>query len=56
MAEARSNFSGGIDGRPVLAYIALNRSDMFLDAASAIALLQRYGLQTDFMPYPWNIL
>jgi hypothetical protein len=40
---APSNFSGGIDGRPVLAYIASNRSDIFCNASSAIARTARSG-------------
>jgi hypothetical protein len=40
---ARSNFSGGIVGRPVWEYISKNRDDMLNSAKSAIARIARNG-------------
>src|SRR6516162_9638392 len=42
---ARSNFSGGIDGRPVWEYISSKRDDMLHSAKSAIARMA-YGPKT----------
>jgi hypothetical protein len=41
--SARSNFSGAIDGRPVLAYSLLNRGYSFLNASSVTTRRRRKG-------------